>query len=139
MNIPAPLRDEHGQLGPAMRSLSPRHRAFVQHYWAYRSAGFGEGSTKEQQAKDAWKLANDDRIQAAIAEEARRVLRAGSPEAVHAVYSVMNNPAALGSDVLRAAGMVLARTDPEIQRTDLQDAQSDQPRRGRVGRIQGRN
>lgn len=131
MNVPA-RREDFGQLGPCMRALSERHREFVRAYVmnpnpnvgggkaaAYRAAGMGLNSTNEQVAKMAWDLAQDDRIQAAIAEEAKRVIRGGAPEAVAAVFGVMNNPTASGSDVLRAAGMVLARTDPEIQRTDL--------------------
>jgi hypothetical protein len=132
MTVPA-RRETWGELGPAMRALpNDRWRDFVRAYVqnpnpntgggkaaAYRAAGMGAGSTTEQQAKNAWDLCQEDRIQAAIAEEARKAIRAGAPEAVHHVYGVMNNPNSSGSDILRAAGMVLARTDPEVQRHDL--------------------
>jgi hypothetical protein len=121
-----------GQLGPAMRALSGWHRAFVRAYVmnpnpnvgggkaaAYRAAGMGLNSSKEQQAKYAWDLCQDDRVQAAIAEESKRLVRAGAPGASNVLFDVLYDPTTSAADKLRAAGMVLARTDPEVQRHDL--------------------
>ncbi len=131
MNIPA-SQENWGELGPAMRVLSERHRAFVRAYVmnpnpstgggkaaAYRDAGMGLNSSKEQQAKYAWNLCQEDRIQAAIAEESKRLVRSGAPGAANVLFDVLYDPGTSAADKLRAAGMVLARTDPEIQRTDL--------------------
>jgi hypothetical protein len=124
-------RDEiWGELGPAMRALpNDRWRAFVEHIVlappgygaqanAYRRAGFGHArTTSETVVRMAWKLVRDERIQAAIAEESRKMLRAGAPEAVKALHNLIRNPD--HKDHGKAIGMVLARTDPEIQRHDM--------------------
>jgi hypothetical protein len=129
---PARRGPDWGELGPAMRALSERHRDFVRAYVmnpnpnvgggkaaAYRAAGMGLNSSKEQQAKYGWDLCQEDRIQAAIAEEAKRLVRAGAPGAANILFDVLYDEKSSAADKLRAAGMVLARTDPEIQRADL--------------------
>jgi hypothetical protein len=131
MSLPA-RRDEFGQLGPCMRALSERHRDFVRAYVmnpnpnagggkaaAYRAAGMGLNSSAAQQAKYGWDLCQEDRIQAAIAEEAKRLVRAGAPGAANILFDVLYDEKSSAADKLRAAGMVLARTDPEIQRGEL--------------------
>jgi hypothetical protein len=86
---PARRAEIWGEMGPAMRALpNAAWRTFVFEFVsnpnpntgggkaaAYCAAGFGLGSDATQQAKDAWKLAHDDRIIAAISEEARKVGR----------------------------------------------------------------
>jgi hypothetical protein len=123
-------REDLGQPGPAMRALpNNRWRLFVESYlWetftngnkdnygaqaaAARKAGFGTPkSTPLTLAQRGWRLLRDDRMVAAIAEESRKLLRAGAPQAVKAVYDGILNPnhPAHGKFV----ELVLKRTDPE--------------------------
>jgi hypothetical protein len=118
-----------GELGPAMKMLpNARWRAFVEFYLletvsngakdnygakarAARRAGFGKPtSTTRVMAHLAWKLMRDERIVAAIAEESRKLLRAGAPEAVKAVLQGVRNPD--HKDHARFVSMVLDRADP---------------------------
>src|SRR5262245_37436556 len=91
-----------GQYGPAMKALpSNRWRAFVQFYLmerpgygaatnAARRAGFGTvRSTKDTMHKTASRLMHDDRMLAALAEEARKIIRAGGIEAAQAAMALV--------------------------------------------------
>ena len=122
--------DDFGQLGPAMRALpNNRWRAFVEFYLlekpgygaqadAARKAGFGHARTSPlNMARIASRLMRDDRMIGAIAEEARKMLRGGAPDAVKALLSLVRNPDA--KDHARGIAMILARTDPEVQQHDL--------------------
>jgi phage terminase small subunit len=119
-----------GQYGPAMKALpSNRWRAFVTFYLmerpgygaattAARRAGFGTArSTADTMHKTASRLMHDDRMLAALAEEARKIIRAGGLEAAQAAMALVRDPE--HKDHARGIAMVLARTDPEIQRTDM--------------------
>jgi len=130
MTKPLPAhRDEWGELGPAMRSLpNNRWRAFAEFYVldtytnsrknnygpqasAARKAGFGGPKTAPKTlAQIGWKLMRDDRMMAAVAEESRKLLRAGQPEAVKAVHAGVRNPN--HKDHARFVSMVLDRADP---------------------------
>ena len=123
-------KEDWGQLGPAMRALSNnRHRAFVEFYLlekpghgaqtnAARRAGFGHSRTTPlNMARIASRLMRDDRIIAAIAEEARKIVRGGAPEAAKALLELVRNSD--HKDHARGIAMVLARTDPEVQQHDL--------------------
>jgi hypothetical protein len=114
-----------GELGPAMRKLpNDKWRAFVVAYVtgkpglgaitrAAKLAGFGRNGTSVHLRKQAWMLAHDDRMIAAIAETAKKVIRAGAPEAVNALMALVRNPE--HRDHARGIAMILARTDPEVQ------------------------
>ena len=52
----------------------------------------------------------DDRMLAAVAEETRKLLRSGHPEAVKAVHAGVRNPE--HKDHARFVAMVLDRSDP---------------------------
>ena len=105
-----------------MRNLpSDRWREFVYRYVtgkpghgsltaAARAAGFGRKSTPTNTAKIAWKLSHDERAIAAIAEESRKIIRAGAPEAASAGLNLVRDPT--HKDHGRALEMVLSRTDP---------------------------
>jgi hypothetical protein len=111
-----------GQLGPAMQALPNSHwRSFVDHLVtqkpghgaltrACRAAGFGKQSTPTNLAKLAWRMSRDERFIAAVAEQSRKVLRIGHPEAVAAVLSLVRNPK--HRDHMRAVDAVLSRADP---------------------------
>jgi hypothetical protein len=127
-------REPEPEMGPAMRALpSNRWRTFVSHYLmlppsrtgvfsnqaeAARRAGFGTArSHVNTMARIGYRLVQDDRIQAAISEEARKLLRGGGFEAVKQLLSIVNNPE--HRDQIKAIGMVLARVDPEVTRHDM--------------------
>jgi hypothetical protein len=120
--VPA-RKEETGQLGEAMRKLpNNRWRAFVEFYLlekpgrgaqtaAARRAGFGTPkSTAQSMSLIAWRLIQDDRIIAAIAEESKKLLRAGAPEAVKALQNTIRDPT--HKDHAKAVAMALDRTDP---------------------------
>ncbi len=92
-----------GQLGPAMQALSERHRTFVRTLVtgkpghgaltrAYAAAGDKSGK-RTNLNKEAHRLSRDERILAAIAEESRKVIKVGYPEAVAALFALIRNPA----------------------------------------------
>jgi hypothetical protein len=120
-----------GQLGPAMRALpSEQWRAFVEYYLlekpgygaqtaAARRAGFGTSRTTPlNMARIASRLMRDDRILAALSEEAKKIVRGGAPEAARALIGLIRDPT--HKDHARGIAMVLARTDPEVSQHDLQ-------------------
>jgi hypothetical protein len=126
-----PAKADWGELGPAMRALpNNRWRAFVEFLLleppghgaqtaAARRAGFGHTKTTPlNMARIASRLMRDDRMIAAIAQEARKLLRGGAPDAVKALLNLVRDPEA--KDHARGIAMVLARTDPEVQQHDLQ-------------------
>jgi hypothetical protein len=124
-------KEDWGQLGPAMRALpNNRWRAFVEFYLlekpgygaqvnAARRAGFGTAKTTPlNMARTASRLVRDERMVGAIAEEARKIVRSGAPEAAKALLELVRNSE--HKDHARGIAMVLARTDPEVQQHDLQ-------------------
>jgi hypothetical protein len=119
-----------GQLGPAMRALpndawrtfchalaTDRGRPHGCYARAARAAGFGKDSTTTNVAKIAWRMAHDDRMIAAIAEESRKYLRAGHPKAVINLMAIASNPK--HRDQMRAISEILSRTDPVVSKQDI--------------------
>jgi hypothetical protein len=113
-----------GQLGPAMQALGPKHREFVRYLVtgkpghgaltrAYRLAGYRSGNPSTL-SKEAHKLSRDTRIIEAIAEESRKVIRVGHPEAVAALFDIIRDKD--HRDRARAIGMILDRVDPAISK-----------------------
>ena len=124
MNAPARAED-WGQMGEAMKALpNDRWRAFVRALVAdtkgfgavtraARTAGFGRANTKPSSlSKQAHDLSRDERVIAAIAEESRKVIRVGHPEAVTALFNLVRDPE--HRDHARAVAMVIDRCDPAI-------------------------
>jgi hypothetical protein len=60
--------------------------------------------------KAAYKLSRDERVLAAISEEAKKIVRVHHPEASQALLALIRNPD--HKDHVRALGMVLDRVDP---------------------------
>jgi hypothetical protein len=83
--------EDWGELGPAMRQLTERQRAFVRAYVvappgpgalvnSYVTAGYGlPESKRETLAKNAHHLSRGEKIIAAVREEATKLLRLGHP------------------------------------------------------------
>jgi hypothetical protein len=124
-------KPDWGQLGPAMKALpNDKWRAAVEFYLieagrhgsqtaAARRAGFGNGKTTPlNMARIASRLFHDDRMVAAIAEEARKIVRSGAPEAAKALLNLVRDPE--HKDHARGIAMLLARVDPEVQHHDMQ-------------------
>src|SRR5262249_25172563 len=112
-----------GELGPAMKALpNDRYRAFVEFYLlekpgrgaqtaADRRAGFVKPRTTAlSYAQISYRMVRDERVVAAIAEESRKLLRAGAPDAVKRLHDVINDPDHPGH--IRAIAMLLDRADP---------------------------
>jgi hypothetical protein len=107
--------------GPAMSQLNERQRAFVIALVtgqpghgcltrAYLAAGYQPGGDRVLAGKAAYKLSRDERVLAAISEEARKIVRVHHPEASLALLNLIRNPD--HKDHARALGMVLDRVDP---------------------------
>jgi phage terminase small subunit len=118
---PAISEETYGELGPAMKSLNERQRAFVRFLVtekpgyaaltrAYRKAGYGKNSKAATLSKDAHHMSRDERVIAAIAEESRKVIRVGHPEAVAALFAMIRDPE--HRDHARAVMGLLDRVDP---------------------------
>ena len=71
-----------------------------------------------QLGKFAWQIAHDDRMIAAIAEEARKHLRGAHPEAVNALHDMIRNPA--HRDHGRAVLALLDRVDPIVSKQNIE-------------------
>jgi phage terminase small subunit len=108
-----------GELSPALRDLSEKHREFVRNYVAdvvikpfgaqtraARSAGYSGKNVVNQ----AYDLMRDPRIIAAISEESKRLIRVGQPEAVAALFNLVRNPD--HKDHGRAVMALVDRIDP---------------------------
>lgn len=107
-----------GQLGPAMRSLaSDQQRRFVTALLTLGDSNFVRAAMlagysapdRDLLELGAQRLAHDPRVQAAIAEEAKRRLSAGMIAAVSTVLTVLTT-APKNSDRLKAAEIILNRT-----------------------------
>jgi phage terminase small subunit len=110
------IQASEGEFGPAMQALNDRQRAFVialleqpniTHKAAAQMAGYAPGKG-QQQAFQGYKLYHDERIQAAIKEEAERRLHSSTALAVSTVVGLMtSNDEKIR---LKAASMILNRT-----------------------------
>jgi hypothetical protein len=120
-------RETYGEMGEAMRALpNERWRDFVRYYLtgkplrgaaeAYRRAGFQAGDTLND-ARNAYQLLHDDRMQRALAEESRKHYRAAIPGAVEAVKEILADPD--HKDRARIAQGLLDRVDPLITRHEM--------------------
>jgi phage terminase small subunit len=115
-------RDVEPETSQAMADLpNDRWRNFVTFYLmeaprrgaqtnACRKAGFGKPNSPAVTAqRTANALMSDPRIQRAILEEARKLLRGAAPEAVNALLGVIRDPG--HRDHARGIDMLLQRTD----------------------------
>jgi hypothetical protein len=123
-------REDWGQLGPAMRALPndqwrrmalelvtgpPGHGRYTR---AARMAGFGKGSKPSTLGKQAWQIAHDSRMIAAITELSQKYLRGAHPEAVKALHSMIRDSG--HRDHGRAVLALLDRVDPIVSRQNIE-------------------
>ena len=119
-----------GELGPAMRALPKnKWRLYVEFYLlekpgygaqvnaAMRAGFFTEKTTPMNRARIASRLHHDERIQAALVEEGRKIVRGCAPDAAKALLELVRDKD--HKDHARALGMVLDRVDPMVTRTDM--------------------
>ena len=119
----APLEPVEAEDGPAMKALpSDRHRAFVRALYqvkpghganvkAAKLAGFGlPSSSAQSMATIASRLAHDERVLTAIAEEDQKRIRASAPRAISALTRLVEDPR--HKDHARGIAMVLDRVHP---------------------------
>jgi hypothetical protein len=129
MSAPTAIADDRsfGELGPAMRAISPMQREFVYHLLAGKG-GYGSltkaatlagyrAKNAETQHKLAWGLSRDEKVLAAISEEGKKFLRVAHTDAVKALLALVRDPN--HRDHGRAVMAVIERADPAIARTDL--------------------
>jgi phage terminase small subunit len=118
-----PLDPVDAKDGPAMLALpTDRHRAFVRALYqvkpghganvkAARLAGFGTPTSSTQSmATISSRLAHDERVLAAIAEEDSKRIRASAPRAISALSRLVEDPK--HKDHARGIAMVLDRVHP---------------------------
>lgn len=106
------------RLGPRMQELNVRQRGFVialleiggiNFTRAAMAAGYGNGN-EESAAVQGNRLAHDDKILAAIHEEAYRRLRSGAVMAVKTLLEIADDTGAKHGDRLKAVEMLLNRS-----------------------------
>ena len=105
-----------GRLGPAMEALPPRMRQFVMaiiqtgctNAKAADLAGY-QGGPDTWKAM-GWRLAHDSRVQAAIQEEAAKLIRTSAVMAIGVVQDIARNPNVDPKDRLKAALAILDRS-----------------------------
>jgi hypothetical protein len=134
--LTTPAKPDWGQLGPAMRALpNSQWREFVhafvtcplkpsrsgnvygRHVYAARKANFGKGSTPANLGKLAWKMANDERCVAAIAEETQKYFRSFHPAAVAAYGDLIRDRT--HKDHGRAVMRAIDSIDPIVSKQDI--------------------
>jgi phage terminase small subunit len=109
-----PITDDT-TLGPAMLALpNDRQRAFVvalvQLGCDATHAAAVAGYALEKSNGHAWRLAHDPKIQAALLEECKKVIRSDAPMALTVLRTVAKDPTAPHRDRLRAATEILNRS-----------------------------
>ncbi|MFO1099735.1 MAG: hypothetical protein U1E81_16080 [Xanthobacteraceae bacterium] len=101
---------------------SDRHRYAVRHYVtapdqgkaaACRNAGVTANCRDADIARRmAWNFFSDPKVIAAVAEEAKKLLRISHPKAVHSVLAIAANVDKNPMASLKASQLILDRTDP---------------------------
>src|SRR5438552_474007 len=109
-----PLDDEG--LGPAMRALNPRQRAFVvgkinglNDNAAARAAGYVVAAPVGNHGY-ATHLAHHEGVQAAILEEARKLMRSHGPKSILCLVAIRDDTEAADKDRIKAATELLNRS-----------------------------
>lgn len=100
--IPAfpPVPDDDPDLGPAMRALEPKQRAWVRAFHetggqdntrAAAAAGYAPGNPAGQR-QAGWRLAHDGKVLKAIREVAEGRIRSGALMAIETMIAIAQNP-----------------------------------------------
>jgi phage terminase small subunit len=104
-------------LGPCMLAINPAQRAYVvarvfeglNQARAAEAAGYS-ADTPDVAKSTGYRLEHDERIQAAIAEECRKLVRSEGANSIRALVRVRDDPKAKHTDVVKAAEAILDRS-----------------------------
>lgn len=115
-NLPTYVTESEMHLGPAMRALSPMMRQFVlaliqtgcSNAKAAELAGY-QGGPNTWKAM-GWKLAHDARVQAALHEEALKLIRSTAVMAIGVITGIAQDPQVDPKARLKAATELLNRS-----------------------------
>jgi len=110
------IRVPEDGLGPCMLALTPAMRAYVVARVIYglgrsraaEAAGYATPD-KNTAKSQGYRLEHDERIQAAIAEECRKLMRSEGPNCIRTLISIRDNPKAENKDRLKATEALLSR------------------------------
>jgi hypothetical protein len=106
---------EEASLGEAMRALSPPMRAWVFHKVQLGCSNLraaelaGYSGTPEVLKVTGHRIAHDPRVQAAMTEEAKKVLRSEGGRSLKVLCEIRDNPQAENKDRLKAAIEIMNR------------------------------
>jgi hypothetical protein len=115
------------EMGPAMRALPPRWREAVTALFAtsgdrtkaLRLCGY-KADNKKSLYVQACRLFADDRVRAAIREEAAKQIDIAEPEMLGTTLGILRDRAEKASDRLRAVSMIWDRSNPVISKHKLE-------------------
>jgi phage terminase small subunit len=125
------FKQNWGELSETMRALTQKQRLLVWNYItevgkaprgaqtrAARKAGYGTPTTTTRgMAQLAYQAMSDPKVQNALTEEARKIVRAGSVEASHALMEVVRDKS--NKDRMRAVSLIMERTFPVISQQNV--------------------
>jgi hypothetical protein len=123
----AKIPDERESFGPCMLACRPDEREFVLHIVAGKSnaeaaklAGWGEpNSSAATLARIGYRVSHRPRVIEAVGEEVKKLTRSRATlKAAHAIDQILDN--VFHKDVARVALAVLERTDPTIQKHEVE-------------------
>jgi hypothetical protein len=118
--------DPDGELGPAMRALSPQRRAAVRALFktkgnrsaAARLAGYK--GTPRNLASHASRIFAQPGMRAAIKEECARHIDISEPELIEVTMGILRDKKEKAADRLRAIGMVWDRANPVMTKHKIE-------------------
>jgi len=119
----------HKDLPPELDGLDAKEAAFAEAYvtnggnaaQAARDAGYGEEGSKAMTfARIGYRLLGRDRVRDAVIALSKRAARTLAPRAVQVIKETLDGPIFNARDRLRAASMVLDRTDAVTQKVDVE-------------------
>ena len=111
--------DTEAKLGPAMAALNPNMQQFalaiLQTGCSQARAAELAGYTGDRETLKAtgWRLAHDQRVQAAIHEEAQKLIRSTSVMAINVITEIAQSPylaSAMSSALARLSGVAQWKT-----------------------------
>lgn len=114
---------------PELEGLDAKEAVFVEAYvtnggnsaQAARDAGYGEENSKALTfARIGYRLLGRDRVRDAVIALSKRAARTLAPKAVSVIRETLDLPVFNARDRLRAATMVLDRTDAVAQKVDVE-------------------
>lgn len=113
VHIPVELPAEH-RMGPALKALNDRQRAFVVALVSGASQGkaaqaAGYNGTEEVLRVTGHRLAHDEKVQAAIVEETRKKFRFAAVAAADYLVAALTDAGVKDQDKIKAATAILDR------------------------------